>query len=260
MKLRLFGGLGLTGPDGAHLKFAARKSALLLAILALSGPKGMRRERLCGMLWEDRDEPQARASLRQALVELRKQIAAHGSYQVEITSDADVIALAMPAADIDTQNFDEALEAGALEEAALLYGGELLSGIETPGATTEWLMPIRQDYARKALRLVDTLSRKTDAKPSTIARCEGLADRLLSLDASAEEAHRALIRIYQSQGKTSAAARQLRLCTDALREALGVEPERETLVLLAPVSTQGLASSTTDRQPPSSAFRGCHAV
>jgi TolB-like protein/Tfp pilus assembly protein PilF len=244
MKVRLFGGLGVASRDGADIKFAARKSALVLAILALSGPKGMRRERLCSLLWEDRDEPQARASLRQALVELRRHIAKHGDSGIEITGDADAIALAIPAADVDLWRFDALLQSRDLkdlEEAAALYDGELLNGVELPEAATDWIAPIRQEYARKALRLVDALSAQANA--TATAACERLAERLLVVERSAEEAHRALIRIYQRQGKTSAAARQMRLCVEALRQILDVAPERATLALLEEKFPQGQTSA-----------------
>ncbi len=236
MKIRLFGGLSAAGRDGAEVKFAARKSALLLAILALSDAKGLRRERLCSLLWEDREEPQARASLRQALVELRRIISTHGCEEVEIAGDADVLNLTAPEDAIDVRHFDALLHEGgprSLEEAAKLYGGELLNGVDMPEAAADWVAPIRQDYARKALRLADALSAQADITSPAMTMCERLAERLLSADPSAEEAHRALIRIYQRQGKISAAARQLRLCAEALKETLGVEPERETLALLA---------------------------
>jgi len=250
MKLSLFGGLSVAGRDGTYVKFAARKSALVLAILALAGSKGMSRERLCSLLWEDREQPQARASLRQALVELRKHIALHGGVGVQITGNADEIALSMPGADIDVRNFGHALGSGDFEKAAALYAGELLHGVEMPDAALEWIAPVREDHARKALRLVDELSGKTDAPESAVTACERLAERLLSADPAAEEAHRALIRIYRRQGKTSAAARQLRLCIEALKQALGVEPERDTLALLEPEPAQSPAPTPTERPLP----------
>jgi TolB-like protein/Tfp pilus assembly protein PilF len=235
MKARLFGGLEIAGWKGAGVKFAARKPALVLGILALAGPKGIRRERLCSLLWADRDEPQARASLRQALVELRRQMATEGTAGLEIAGNSDLIALSAPAADIDVWCFDELLKTrdiSTLEAAAELYGGELLSGVELPEAAAGWAAPIREDYARKALRLVDGLSAEADVTSSAIVACERLAERLLRDDPSAEEAHRALIRIYRRQGKTSAATRQFRLCAEVLRKTLGVEPEGQTAALM----------------------------
>ena len=235
MRVRLFGGLEIGGLEGGGLKSGARKPAVVLGILALAGPRGMRRERLCGLLWEGREEAQARASLRQALVELRRRMATDEAARLEITGDADLIALSAPATEVDIWCFDELLkkpDVSTLEAAAELFKGELLSGVKLPEAAATWAAPIREDYTRKALRVADELSGKADVKSAAIVACERLAERLLRVDASAEEAHRALIRIYQRQGKKSAAARQFRLCSEVLRDALDVEPERQTVALM----------------------------
>src|SRR5215510_10986248 len=71
LKLRLFGGFELQsgrGPVGAPV---GRKVRALLACLALSPGLIWPREKLMALLWSDRAEEQARASLRQALTELR---------------------------------------------------------------------------------------------------------------------------------------------------------------------------------------------
>ena len=56
---------------GDQVRPRGRKPRALLAYLALHPGKSFSRERLTGLLWGDRAEEQARASLRQALVELR---------------------------------------------------------------------------------------------------------------------------------------------------------------------------------------------
>src|SRR5262245_39208326 len=194
MKIKLFGGLEITGPGGAEVKVAMRKSALVLAILVVSGPKGIRRERLCALLWADRDQPQARASLRQALVELRRLIVSDGTPDLQITGDSDLIALSASPNDVDVWRFDELVKSKgspALEEAAGSYDGELLAGVEMPRETDEWIGPIRQELARKALRLAEYLSAHAEVASSCLVACERLAERLLLADPSAEEAHRA---------------------------------------------------------------------
>jgi TolB-like protein/Tfp pilus assembly protein PilF len=253
MRIKLFGGLEITGPGAAEVKFAVRKSALVLAILVMSGPKGIRRERLCGLLWADRGEPQARASLRQALVELRRLIVTDGTPDLKVTGDSDVIALTATSDDADVWHFDELLKAKdlpALAEAADLYAGELLAGVEVPEEVDDWIGPFRQEFAKKALRLAEYLGTQAEVQSSAIIACERLAERLLLADPAAEEAHRALIRIYQRQGKTSAAARQLRQCAEALKQTLGVEPERETMALLeTPLPGAALAPDVKSAQP-----------
>lgn len=70
--LRLSGGFDATGPDGAALPKLSRRGQALLAFL--SQQRDMRAERgeLADLLWSDRAEAQARASLRQELALLRK--------------------------------------------------------------------------------------------------------------------------------------------------------------------------------------------
>lgn len=60
--IRLFGGLSFEPANPQQGEFAPRRVAMLFAALALAGPRGMRREQLCALFWQDRPEPQARSS------------------------------------------------------------------------------------------------------------------------------------------------------------------------------------------------------
>ncbi|MFD2430484.1 hypothetical protein ACFSUK_25205 [Sphingobium scionense] len=57
--------------DGRDHSPRSRKACALLAHLALEPDRRASRDRLVGLLWSDRGEVQARASLRQALTDLR---------------------------------------------------------------------------------------------------------------------------------------------------------------------------------------------
>lgn len=71
-RLRCWGDFAITDPfSGADLRPRGRKTRALLAYLALHAGKPISRERLTGLLWGDRAEEQARASLRQSIFELR---------------------------------------------------------------------------------------------------------------------------------------------------------------------------------------------
>ncbi len=61
-----------SGYEALGLVPPSRKARALLAILATSADHAASRERLIGLLWSERGEEQARASLRQALAELRR--------------------------------------------------------------------------------------------------------------------------------------------------------------------------------------------
>src|SRR5262245_1215562 len=68
-RARLLGGFQLIGPDQAPIRITSRRARCLLAVVCLEGDEGVLRDRLCGLLWSDRAEEQARASLRQCLFE-----------------------------------------------------------------------------------------------------------------------------------------------------------------------------------------------
>ncbi len=73
-RLYLIGPFALTGADGQVLTPRAQKSRAILAMLALS-PRGSRsRVWLRDKLWSDRAEDQASASLRQALLDIRRSL------------------------------------------------------------------------------------------------------------------------------------------------------------------------------------------
>lgn len=61
----------LAQSSGADLRPRGRKARALLAYLAMHPGKAISRERLTGLLWAERPDEQARASLRQTLFELR---------------------------------------------------------------------------------------------------------------------------------------------------------------------------------------------
>lgn len=70
-KCEFWGEFAVWSPDGASVTPRGRKARALLAWLALHPGRPVSRERLCGLLWGDRAEEQARGSLRQALFELK---------------------------------------------------------------------------------------------------------------------------------------------------------------------------------------------
>jgi DNA-binding SARP family transcriptional activator len=70
-QVRLFGPFRVIAPDGSPATPASRKARALLAHLIVVDVEAVSRERLAGLLWGERNEEQARASLRQSLYEMR---------------------------------------------------------------------------------------------------------------------------------------------------------------------------------------------
>ena len=74
LRVSLFGTFGAWNQAGDDVLPRGRKAHAILAYLAASGEPAVSRQRLTGLLWSRRWEEQARASLRQSLMELRRAI------------------------------------------------------------------------------------------------------------------------------------------------------------------------------------------
>ena len=70
-RFHLFGSPNFETLAGDSVTIRSRKGVGLLACLALAEGKPVGRDQLCALLWSDRQAAQARASLRQLLVDLR---------------------------------------------------------------------------------------------------------------------------------------------------------------------------------------------
>src|SRR5262252_7072430 len=77
--ISLFGGISITF-GRKELRLTNRKARALVAYLALSETGREQRERLAGLLWPDTSEQNARASLRQVLLDLRESLGSYGCH------------------------------------------------------------------------------------------------------------------------------------------------------------------------------------
>lgn len=78
MKATLFGEFRIETPSGELVVLSNRRAALLLAVLCLEPGHAIDREALARLLWPDRFLAQAKASLRQCLLDLRRKLEDHG--------------------------------------------------------------------------------------------------------------------------------------------------------------------------------------
>jgi DNA-binding SARP family transcriptional activator len=72
LNLFLLGGFELCSSAGTPVTVAAKRAKALLAYLAVSAGRAHPRDKLAGLLWEEREEAQARHNLRQVLASLRR--------------------------------------------------------------------------------------------------------------------------------------------------------------------------------------------
>ena len=88
LRVRLLGPMAVTS-HGMPIGIASKKSRALLAYLVLRDGAEISRNVLTGLLWGERSEGQARASLRQGLSELRAALA--GSDPQPIVADREAV-------------------------------------------------------------------------------------------------------------------------------------------------------------------------
>jgi DNA-binding SARP family transcriptional activator len=226
--LKLFGGFELSRKSGEILVITARKSAALVAYLALQRGQPQSRDRLASLLWESSPDDRARASLRQALLGLRQLVP-----QMELLVEPRPEHLALnPRVEVDVLAFEAALSSMPphLPRAAGLFHGDLLEGlrIDSDGFET-WLMGERLRLRSAALATMHTLLEAPTAH--RVDEHIQIALRALALDPAEETAHRSLIRLYAESGRRSEALRQYYRCRDTLWREFSVRPEPATDLL-----------------------------
>lgn len=225
--LRLLGGF-LLHVDARPRALPARKAQALLAYLAVRGGRAHARDTLTGLLWADVGERQARQSLRQTMVRLRRALAANPR---ALLAQGDTVTLNPAALNLDVVEFERQVRRGtpeALEAAVSLYHGPLLDGIHVAAPSfEEWLQSERARLGELALdafrRLVERHLKAGRVEPAVQA-----ATRLLAFDPLQEDVHRTLMRLHVRQGRRAAALRQYQTCVAVLQKELGVEPEAAT--------------------------------
>ena len=126
---------------GDPVTIRSRKVTGLLASLALADGKPVGRDRLCALLWSDRQTAQARASLRQLLVDLRQDFG-HASHVLDTATDGAIsfYETAVVSDVADFQRLRGADDRQSLEQASALRRGQFLEGLAPENAAfADWL-------------------------------------------------------------------------------------------------------------------------
>ena len=238
LSLVLFGGFEARLASGTPLLLTNNKAQALLAYLAMAPGRPHLRDKLAALLWPGTGDEQARQSLRQALVTLRRVLGARPI----LFADHREVTLEGAALDTDVVRFEALIaerSVAALEAAAALYQGDLLQGVRVKEPPfDEWLRQERERLRELAQQgLLTLLSHQLGSGPAGAAIRTAL--RILALDPSQETVHRELMRLFERQGRRGDALRQYRLCVDALQQELGVEPQLETRRLYQEIVRSG---------------------
>jgi DNA-binding SARP family transcriptional activator len=240
LRINLLGGFRVEDEAGEPVHITTRKAQALFAYLSMRPGQPQPRDKIATLLWGDSGEEQARHSLRQTLVGLRKLLGpSNGSL---LLTEGDTIALARDAVVADAVEFQRLVGTGtteSLEEAAKLYQGEFLEGMSVSEESfEEWLLAERErlhELAQEALAKLMSLY----AKGGDLEMAIRTGGRLLAIDPVQEGVHRALMRMYAQAGRREAALKQYQTCVSLLERELGMEPEEATKQIYEEILRQG---------------------
>ncbi len=246
--LNLLDGFVASKQDGSHLVLKNRKACGVLAYLALNPAMSETRERLAGLLWSDRSEEQARASLRQSVKQLKTALSATGSLPLVITHQA--ISIRPGQIKVDLAEISDLSSKGIVHD-DLLYGHvspeRILYGFETLDASySAWLYVVRRKWHDRLLDLLLANLRRSSGSSAVRKRA---AQALIKLDHTHEEAHRFLISDAANNGNLPAALRLYEELWTLLGDEYDTEPSADTQELIVRIKT-GDYGASTDRESP----------
>ncbi|MFO1061996.1 MAG: BTAD domain-containing putative transcriptional regulator, partial [Dongiaceae bacterium] len=225
---RLAGPFAVLDGQGRALTPNSTKAQCALAYLALQPRHSATRPTLMGLLWSDRALPQAQASLRMCLFEIRTALKERAGLlrgaRGEVALDPEALA-------VDIPELMERARRGEPEPEPP-WSGALLSNLD--GADPqfdEWLFleraRLRDDYCGALEARSWQAAERLDWRQAAI-----LAGGLLKLDPTRESAHRLLITGFAEQGDIGAALRQYELLRELLARLLDARPSEATEALI----------------------------
>ncbi|HUB98004.1 MAG TPA: BTAD domain-containing putative transcriptional regulator, partial [Stellaceae bacterium] len=232
LRLSLLGPVSLRSDD-RDVRIRSLKLRALLGYIALNESLLETRERLVGLLWSESGEAQARAVLRQVIRELRGVFVHAGSNGLRI--NAHEIGFDKDSVEVDVWSIIRAVEVGEVHSMLLAQPhltDELMTGLEDlDPAFRVWLLAKRHSLRDRLLRALESALRAA----ADATRVSRLAEAILGLDPTHEEACRRLMRAQASLGDTAHALRAYKALWDLLDEDYGMEPSAATQELVAEI-------------------------
>jgi TolB-like protein len=242
LSLKLLGEFAVRDGTGAVLSLPTRKTRALLGYLAVNADRPQSRERLMALLWSDRGDRQARQSLNQALLSIRKLSDGDGAL---LDSDGERVTLRGDAVESDVQNL-RSLVADDPAEAAALYEGPFLDGLSVPDPSFEdWLLATRSELHALACDALENAANSTEDTKKAI----DCARRLVALDPLREDVHQRLMQLLHQSGDRAGALRQYQACVEILKRELQIEPDAAMRALFEEIRRDAGSESNTDASP-----------
>lgn len=153
----LFGAFSIRTAGGEEIDVSGKRARAVLAILCLGPGVAMERARLCELLWQGRFQAQARASLRQTLLGLKKQLEPVCPDAFEVTRER--IAIRASAVRSDLGDLEAALGderwTVATEMLQEIGARPLLHGFEFGESFADWLTTRRERIEQGLERAIE---------------------------------------------------------------------------------------------------------
>lgn len=235
--VRCLGRFSLEDQSGSQLHLRTKKARALLAALALNG-RPMSRDALADLLWSDRGEAQAKASLRQTIYELQhfgdedRPILSVGRDELAIRRDSlvtDIELVRLAANDGDWTRLmallDEA-EPGLLTD---------LDGLDPE--FDDWLRKIRGQEPERSLSAALSAVDRCRAEAGPRAAIE-LVTALLRFNPANEEATRSALQLDHELGDNAALSRHFHSLKERLAVDFDAAPSSETVELFERLSNE----------------------
>jgi DNA-binding SARP family transcriptional activator len=256
LRVRLLGGFHAERTDchAAVSNWQRRSAKSLIKLLAAHRGHALHREQVLDLLWPNVDADAALNGLGKALHAARRAIEPElaprqTSRYLRLTDS--MLALDGDNVAVDVDRFEHLAtialrshDLAAYESALDAYGGVLL-----PEDRYEDWCSERREFAaelrrRLLLALADVLEERGALAEATVRLREVLYE-----DASREDTHRRLMRLYAAMGMPDQAARQFHVCEGALRRELDLAPQQDTVSLYEDLLANRPSASAQVREP-----------
>ncbi|KAA9009482.1 BTAD domain-containing putative transcriptional regulator [Histidinibacterium aquaticum] len=237
--VRLAGQFDVRTADGRLLLPRGRKSRALLAYLLFQRGKPVSRSRLADLFWSDRDTEQARASLRQALYEIRKALG-DAAFQ-RLSARRETVAIAPKSMAFDL--WDAGDEYHPAAESLFLEDLDDVSPV-----FDDWVAEMRRTIRAEQLKKGEALLHGAlqGGQADAIAAA---ATTVLALDGTNEPAARRLIEALGQLGRPSSAKAEFEKLRQALEQD-GFEVEAQTREVLAAALDRSEAAGPAAQRVP----------
>ena len=232
LSLHTLGELKLIDAAGRELLAGRRKELVLLAYVARRRPRVLQRAELAALLWGERPELNARASLRQAILHLKRAIGTALHLDGESVTVDDTLVI------LDLTAFEAALASKRFAEAVALWRGDFLTAAEDIGGEScrLWIEEERERLRKRLAwafeQLVEDASRRGDH-----AAAANWAEQWTQALPTDERAHLQSIAALRMAGRLGDARAQHAAFRARHRDTFGCEPSPSFLRLEAELET-----------------------